>query len=177
VAAQRAALSGRDRKALARLGVRLGTETVYFDAILKRDAACFAAMLWAVRNASAVPVLPGGVAARRDPEVTEAAYAAIGYRVLGARLLRVDKVERLAAEARRLARQGPFGPSPELAALAGSSLHDLAAMLTSLAYRAVHDGNGVTFHARREARRRSATGRTPSGDGPFAKLAALRLAQ
>jgi ATP-dependent RNA helicase SUPV3L1/SUV3 len=150
---------------------------VYFDALLKRDAASFAAMLWAVRNASALPSLPGGVAARRDPGVTDEAYAAMGYRVLGARVLRVDKVERLAAEARRLARQGPFGPTPELAALAGSSLHDLAATLTSLAYRAVHDGNGVTFHARREPRRRAATGHAPRADSPFAKLATLRLAQ
>ncbi len=177
VATQRAALGGRDRKALARLGVRLGTETVYLDAILKRDAASFAAMLWAVRNATALPSLPGGVASPRDPGVAEAAYAAMGYRVLGVRVLRVDKVERLAAAARRLARQGPFGPSPELAALAGSSLHDLAATLTSLAYRAVHDGNGVIFHARRQARRRAATGRVPRADSPFAKLATLRLAQ
>ena len=101
----------------------------------------------------------------------------MGYRVLGARVLRVDKVEGLAAAARRLARQGSFGPTPELAALAGSSLHDLAAMLTSLSYRAVHDDHGVTFHARRNAKRRTHHRHAAHADSPFAKLATLRLAQ
>jgi ATP-dependent RNA helicase SUPV3L1/SUV3 len=176
VAAQSASLSGKDRKALARLGIRLGTETVYLDGLLKRDAASFAAMLWAVQNSSALPSPPGGVASPRDPAIAEAAYAAMGYRVLGARVLRVDKVERLAAAARRLARHGSFGPTPELAALAGSSLHDLVAMLTSLSYRAVHDGRSVTFQARREAKRRMPRHATRA-DSPFAKLATLRLAQ
>lgn len=176
-APQSAALTRGDRKALARLGIKLGTETVYLDGVLRRDAAAFAATLWAVKNGGAVPALPGGVAAPRNLEISEDAYNAMGYRVVGPRVLRVDKLERLAAAARRLSRQGPFGPSPELAALGGCSLDDLAAMLTSLSYRAVHDGNGVTFHARRSSKARSDRQQAPRLDGPFAKLAALRFAQ
>jgi len=176
-AAQSAALRRGDRKTLARLGVRLGTETFYLDGVLRRDAAAFAGMLWAVKNGTAVPALPGGVAAPRDPRISEEAYAAMGFRVLGPRVLRVDKVEHLAAAARRLARQGPFGPLAELAALGGCPIDDLAAMLTSLAYRAVHDGSGVTFHARRPAKRDQRPQHAPLPDSPFAKLAALRLAR
>jgi ATP-dependent RNA helicase SUPV3L1/SUV3 len=83
----------------------------------------------------------------------------------------------LAAAARRLARQGPFGPTPELTQLASAAPRDLAAMLTSLSYRAVHDGSGVTFHARRPAKKNGARPRPVHADSPFAKLAALRLAR
>jgi len=178
VATQRAALSGADRKALARLGVRLGTETVYLEGGFKRDAAELAATLWAVKHGATVPRLPGGVAAARDPQIEEGAYAAMGYRVLGPRLLRADKAEKLAAAARRLAHQGAFAPTPELVQLASASPHDLAAMLTSLSYRAVHDESGTTFHAKRAAKRpRDRAQRHAHPDSPFAKLAALRLAQ
>src|SRR6185312_3584468 len=132
VAEQRAALDGADRKALARLGVRLGTESVYLDAVLKPRAAQLRALLWAVWNDASTPTVPGGVAQPRDPAVSELAYAAMGYRVLGAQVLRVDRVERLAAAARRLARQGPFGATPALAALAGCPVSALAAVLASL---------------------------------------------
>ena len=98
--------------------------------------------------------------------------AAIGYRVLGPRVLRVDKAERLAAAARRLARQGAFGVTAELLSLAGASRHDLAAMLTDLGYRAVHGESGITFHAR-PAKKRIAAADCSRADSPFAKLAAL----
>ncbi len=177
VGSQVAALGGGDRRALARLGVRLGTETIYLDGQMKRDAASLAALLWAVRNGGSLPIVPGGVAAPRDPAIDEAAYLAMGYRVLGPRVLRADKLEKLAAAARALARQGPFGATPELANLAGAPRRDLAAMLTSLGYRAVHDSNGVTFHAKRSAKKRAARLGAPPADSPFAKLAALRLAR
>ncbi len=177
VAAQRAALDAADRRALARLGIRLGTETVYLSGLFRRDAASLAALLWAVKNGQTVPRVPQGVAAPRDSAIAEEAYIAMGYRVLGTRVLRADKVEQLAASARRLSRQGPFGPTPALAALAGAPCDALPSMLTSLSFRAVHDGNGVTFHARRPAKKRPAPPRTPEADSPFAKLAALRVAQ
>ena len=176
VAAQCAGLSGRDRKALARLGMRLGAETVYLEGMLKREAMSTSALLWAIHNRGAVPKLPGGVAAPREAGISADAYRAIGYRVLGARILRVDKAEALAAAARRLARQGAFGITPELLALASASRHDLAAMLTSLGYRAVHAEGGVTFHPRPQKRRVAAADR-PRADSPFAKLAALRFAR
>src|SRR5581483_6360145 len=128
--------------------VRLGTESVYLDGMLKREAVGGAALLWSIHNKQEAPKIPGGVASPRDRAISEDAYRAIGYRVLGPRILRVDKVEGLAATARRLARQGAFGATPELLSFASASRHDLPAMLAELGYRAVHDENGVTFHAR-----------------------------
>ncbi len=176
VAAQCAALSGKDRKLLARLGVRLGTETVYLDGMLKRDATASAALLWSIHSKLDAPKLPGGVAAPRDKAISEDAYRAIGYRVLGARILRVDKVEGFAAAARRLARQGAFGATPELLGLASASRHDLTTMLTDLGYRAAQDESGVSFHAR-PAKKRFHAAERPRTDSPFAKLAALTLAR
>jgi ATP-dependent RNA helicase SUPV3L1/SUV3 len=187
VAAQRAALAAADRKALARLGLRLGVETVYIESLLKPRAAALRGLLWAVWHGAAAPAVPG-LAAPRDPAVSEAAYGAMGWRVLGPRVLRVDRVERLAAAARRLARQGAFGATPALAQLAGSSIGDLASVLPALGYRAVLGENGVSFQARsRRAgperhgapsrRRKQRRGDAPPADGPFAKLRELRLAR
>jgi ATP-dependent RNA helicase SUPV3L1/SUV3 len=180
VAALRGALTAADRKALARLGVRLGTESVYFDALLRSKAAALKGLLWAVRNGCTVPPLPNNTAALRDPAVPDAAYAAMAYRVLGPRVVRDDRLERLAVAVRRAARHGPFAPSQELAALAGCAPGDLAAVLPSLGYRAAPDGaGGVLFRAR--ARRfgnpRHTPDLAPRDDSPFAKLKDMRFAR
>ena len=189
MAAQRAALDLNDRKALARLGVRFGTESVYIEAVLKPQAAGLRALLWAVWNDASTPVVPGAVTQARDPAVSEAAYAAVGYRVLGTHVLRIDRVERLAAAARRLARQGPFGATPALAALAGCAVETLAAVLAALGYRVVPGSDGLpSFHTRKRGRERGRYGKSDAarharrrGVGedaeasPFAKLRELRL--
>jgi ATP-dependent RNA helicase SUPV3L1/SUV3 len=181
VAPLRPALAASDRQALARLGVRFGTETIYFDGLLKPKAAALRGLLWAVQKGGAVPPAPAEPGAPRDPAIADSAYAAMGYRVLGRRVLRVDRVERLAAAARKLARQGPFAASPELAALAHADVAELALMLPSLGYRAVLDteGGAVTFHTRdrRSAKPRARRPRGKPADSPFAKLRELRLAR
>ena len=185
VAPLRATLTASDRKTLARLGVRLGTETVYCDPLLKPKAARLRGLLWAVRSGAAVPGTPAGVTVARDPAIGEEAYAAMGYRVIGPRALRVDRLERLAAAARALARQGPFAATAALAAIAEASLADLEAMLTALGYRAAAAGEDDMrrFHVRRaDERAGAAKPRRPRpqpapADGPFAKLKELRLAR
>jgi len=145
---------------------------------LNARAAGMAALLWAVRAGAPLPVPPvRGIAPARDPGLADGLYEAMGYRVLGSRALRVDRVERLAMAARRLARQGPFGPVQELITIAGCRKDELAGVLASLGYRAAVDTSGVTFHARRRLRSRKPAPRTATVDGPFAKLGALRLAR
>jgi hypothetical protein len=181
VAAQRAALTPADQKALARLGVRLGTETVYIEPLLKPAAVALRALLWSVKEGIPLPAPvppPGRLSLPRDPAMPDAYYAAIGYHVLGPRALRVDRVERLAAAARRLARQGAFAANPELSSLVGCPMAELAPVLVALGYRAVVAESGVTFVAkqrRREGARRRAKERRPKDDTPFAKLKMLKL--
>jgi ATP-dependent RNA helicase SUPV3L1/SUV3 len=102
----------------------------------------------------------------------------MGYRVLGPRILRVDRVERLAVCIRTLSRQGAFGALPELADLAGCGLADLPAVLEALGYRArASDAQGPRFRGRhRPAASRPIPARHDP-DSPFAKLKELSLAR
>ena len=111
VAHQVAALDPADRAALSRHGVRFGTETVYVEPLLRPETLRFRALLWAVRNGRGAPALPS---ARRlakaieiDPALPASFYAALGFFVAGGLALRADRLERLAAAARRLARKWP----------------------------------------------------------------------
>ena len=107
-------------------------------------------------------------------------YEAVGLRVAGGLALRPDRLERIAAAARRLARAGPFSVSTELAATAGVAPAAFRRVLLGLGYRAVIADGAETFISRpRRPRKAKHAGhlRTPSGDGhPFAKLGELKLA-
>jgi ATP-dependent RNA helicase SUPV3L1/SUV3 len=184
VADQIAALEPAERKALSRLGVRFGTESIYFEPLLRTDTMHFQALLWAVWQRRPVPRLPP---ARRlakpievDPALPPSFYAAIGLRVLDRLALRPDRLERLAAAARRLARQGPFPAGAELAAIGGVDLRALRRLLAGLGYRNVIDAGRDTFvlrpQRRREASNRSLRGHQTGEGHPFAKLRELKLA-
>ena len=100
------------------------------DSYLFFDGNCAEAMrlqalLWAVHHGRTV--YPA-VFARRfakpieiDPSLPTSFYAAIGLRVLAGLAMRPDRLEQLAAAARRLARAGPFALAPELAAMGTSA--------------------------------------------------------
>jgi len=184
LAGQIDALAPTDRKALGRVGVRFGTESIYVEPLLRAETMRFQALLWATRRGRPVPALPS---ARRiakpnviDPELPASFYAAIGLRVVAGVALRPDRLERIAAAARRLARQGPFSPGPELAAVAGVEPASLRCLLAALGYRAVIDADGERFVARSRRRRAAFKGgRRSSRAGeahPFAKLRELKLA-
>jgi ATP-dependent RNA helicase SUPV3L1/SUV3 len=187
-AEQRSALKPTDRRALSKLGLRFGTESVYIEPLLKPQPTALRALLWALWTGVVPPPVPAEVSATRDASIPEEAYGAMGYRVLGPRVLRVDRVERLAALTRRLIRQGPFGATPELAMLAGCPIDALPSVLPALGYRAVlaEDGS-VHFHAlprrhkrhrgKAERRRGRRGGAEKEIDSPFAKLRDLRLAR
>ena len=55
---QAALLVRPERAALARLGVRFGVESIYFEPSLRREAVRFRALLWAVHNSRPTPALP-----------------------------------------------------------------------------------------------------------------------
>ncbi len=166
------------RRRLRGLGVRLGAEMVYVAPILNPRAADTAGLLWAIYHGAALPA-PSlrGSALPRDVGLADGLYAAMGYRVLGARVLRLDRVERLAAALRRLARQGPFAPLPELVQLAGCANAELPGVLAAMGYRAVVDESGLSFRAERRRTPRRRPPPPAPAEGPFAKLGSLRLAR
>jgi ATP-dependent RNA helicase SUPV3L1/SUV3 len=178
------ALDQASRRALARVGVRFGTESLYLEPLLGADSARFRALLWAVRHGRAVPPLPGaralGKALVVDPALPSSFYAALGRCVVDGLALRPDRLERLAAAARRRGRGGVFAADAELASLAGVAEGDLRRLLIGIGYRAANRGGVEVFVMRQRrldrARRRDG-GRPLAQDGhPFAKLQQLKFA-
>jgi ATP-dependent RNA helicase SUPV3L1/SUV3 len=178
---QLAALDPSDRSGLSRLGVRFGTETIYLEPLLRADTMRFRALLWAIRHGRPVPPLP---AARRlakpfqtDPALPAAFYGAVGLRVVEGLALRPDRLEHVAAAARRLARGGPFSAGAVLAAIAGLPPAGLRRLLLGLGYRAVIADGQETFIPRPRSRKAKGKRREEPGAGhPFAKLGELKLA-
>ena len=176
------ALAPEDRAALSRLGVRIGRQGVYLAAMLKPASRSLRALLWAVHAGwDPVPAaLPGEVLSMAlDSALPRGYYAAIGYRVVGRRAVRLDAVEHILARADKLSRAGPFAPTAEMAGLAGCDVACFGALLTGLGYRAASpDAQGVVFYSpperpRQGKRKRRRAAANPGS--PFAKLATLRV--
>ncbi|MEI7872649.1 MAG: helicase-related protein [Alphaproteobacteria bacterium] len=97
-----------DRKALARLGVRVGVYSIYFPSMLKPVPIRLRAGLWMIaRNRETIPPLPaeGRTSMDLPRDAEREFYATIGYLPLGNHAIRADMVERLAAMARQAVRE------------------------------------------------------------------------
>jgi ATP-dependent RNA helicase SUPV3L1/SUV3 len=183
---QVAALSAGDRRTLRRLGIRIGRESVYFPDLLKPAAVALRGLLWALYHEHPMPGLPapGRTSVPLDPRHPDGFYEAVGYRPLGGRAVRIDIVERLAARAFAMARDGDFDAISDLLSLAGCSLPEMAGILEALGYRLApdgrKDGEGLTFSRERKRRvkdRKRALRRADKAaravDSPFAGLRGL----
>ncbi|MGZ3173661.1 MAG: helicase-related protein [Croceibacterium sp.] len=105
---QLAELGEDDRKALARLGVRVGVYSLYFPSMLKPVPIRQRAGLWMIaHNRETIPPLPaeGRTSMDLPPGAEREFYATIGYLPLGDHAIRADMVERLAAMARQAVRE------------------------------------------------------------------------
>ena len=175
------ALESPDRIALSRLGLRFGTESVYFEPMQRTDTVRFRAVLWAVQHGRPGPPLLSKRYLTKvieiDPALPVSFYAAIGLRVLNGLALRPERLERLAAAARRLARVGAFSADDELAAIFGVERAALRRLLAGLGYRAVIRAGEEKFTRSRRGQRDLIKSRCrPAAEGhPFAKLRELNL--
>ena len=187
-------LDGAARKALARAGVRLGTETVYLHALGGQEAVALRALLWCVgaeiggdESARRVNAVAGGSATvPHDGAWPKAFYLACGYVPLGPKALACSRAEALAALARKLARQGSFSVTRDLRRLVGGSVDDLVGALLSLGFRTEDGPDGVGFAPSRRGRATRRTARDARGrerkdrkgalaESPFAKLRDLKF--
>ena len=112
---QLAQLGEDDRKALARLGVRVGVYSLYFPSMLKPVPIRLRAGLWMVaRNRETIPPLPaeGRTSMDLPRDAERDFYATIGYLPLGDHAIRADMVERLAAMARQAVRESRESGAP-----------------------------------------------------------------
>ena len=184
---QLGALAPEDRRALGRLGVRIGLETVWLPALAAKPAMSLLRLLAAVAGghdpgSRAVPACrPASLAI--DPAVPARLYAVAGYRLLDRLALRADALERLARAARQLAAQGPFAATEALRAIVDCPMAALPELLGALALargpgRAGGGGDecwGARGGAAGIRRRGPRAAPAPDADSPFAALGALRL--
>ncbi len=191
------AVTPENRKALRRLGVRIGAESVYVPVLIKPRAARLRAMLWQVYKDEAIrpPPAPGLTSLIPDPNCNEGFYEASGYRLIGGQALRIDILDRLAVILLRLVRGGPFELSHEILSLLGLSADQALPVIAALGYRMRETPDGPRL-ARSKANRHPAGAsakRKPKQpqsaqkakprqipvdpDSPFAKLQELRIAK
>ena len=162
---------------------------VYLADLLRSRTAPLRGLLWCVHAGRPAPELPPAKARSfavrdgLDPRLCQA----MGFRRLGRDggrvAVRADALERLAREARKLSRQGPFAATPALCGIVDLGEAELGAVLAELGYREQSDDQGSRFEPRKgksgtkgkaAAKRRRA--KTPA-HSPFAKLRDLGLAK
>src|SRR5690606_25604152 len=171
-----AALKPADRRALNALGVRIGEHSVFFPALQRPAAMRLRALLWCVHNLQPpTPFMPTKGVIAAPTETLRGLAAACGYRPMRGLAIRVDRLEKLAAEARRLARLGPFSVTPALAGLVDGEVTEIETLLGAIGYRKRIEAGGVTFVAdsRRRSQRRTADAAAAHASSPFAVLREL----
>jgi ATP-dependent RNA helicase SUPV3L1/SUV3 len=164
-----------ERKMLARLGVRFGTESLFLPALLKPEAQRWRAVLWCLHRGhpQIPPPPPGRVSLPADRPA--AWYEAVGYRRLGRQAIRLDMLERFAAELRKLAREGPISPPAAWMSQLGVGPEDMNHLIEAMGYTPRREGDIVTFHhARRPQRRKPPKVTKIDENSPFAVLKRLR---
>jgi ATP-dependent RNA helicase SUPV3L1/SUV3 len=164
-----ALLDKADRHTVHRLRIRLGALDLFVPALLKPEAQRWRAALIAVRTGQPMPSLPPPGAATLDGEA-DPCGAALAFRRFGARWLRVDLADRLAAHAHKVRADG--GDDPIDAALATSLGLDpdlLRRLMEEVGF--ASDGANWRWRGRRPPRRPSAS---PRPGNAFAALAGLK---
>jgi len=140
VGAQIRDLSETDKPQLARLGIRMGVESLYMAEMLKPASIKLRAVLWSVHNSSfpeGGPPPEGRVSINAVDGVADDYWLITGYRRLGTKVMRVDMVERVSALVRAAARAGQFKMTDDMLSLAGVSRDEMKAMILDLGCRLV----------------------------------------
>ena len=135
-------LAETDKPLLAKLGIRLGVETIYMADMLKPAPIKLRAILWSVHHATFPeqgPPPEGRVSIDMIEGVPDAYWLVTGYRRVGTKVMRVDMVERVSALVRAAARAGTFKMSDDMLSLAGVSREEMKAMILDLGCRIVSE--------------------------------------
>lgn len=170
-------LTTDDRRALAKVGVRLGVCHVFAADALKPEATRWRLALWGVATGVAAmppPPPPGRTALRLSGTEPPGFLAVAGYWALDGFAVRVDMVDRLAraVHAQRLAEKagnGAIAPDRQLVSALGLSRAEFSRLMRALGFRAATLADGVPGFAWRQQRR-------PRRQPPAASDAALPFA-
>ncbi len=139
VAADVKALDQDARGQLRKHGVRFGQYTIFQPVLLKPAATRLRLLLWALARKlddfpSAPP--PGLVTVPALPDAPEGYYAQAGYRLSGARAIRIDMLERLADLLRGQDTRGGFEATADMLSITGLTLEQFADLMGGMGYQA-----------------------------------------
>jgi ATP-dependent RNA helicase SUPV3L1/SUV3 len=163
-----AQLDQGDRRALHRLGVRLGPLDVFLPTTLRPSAQQLRAALMAVRSGQPMPKLPPPSAAMAGADC-DPRGAMLAYRRLGRAWLRVDLADRMASHARKVRSAGGDDPVDRvLATSLGLGAETIRLLMAEIGF--VPAGEAWKWRGNRPPRRRE----EQRSDNAFAELAKLR---
>ena len=174
------ALDREQRGPVNKLGVRIGTLDIFVPALIKPEPARWRVALAAAQDNAVMPALPSiGAVSAPTPRDSAACHAFViaGFRPLGAQMLRVDQVERLARNAHDT-RSGrtAFAPDAALATSLGLMPASFAQLMLALGFRTAEQG--WVWKGKRtddpKARRKKKPDKPRPGNA-FGALAALRV--
>ncbi|MEL6206354.1 MAG: helicase-related protein [Pseudomonadota bacterium] len=139
VAADVKALDQTARGLLRKHGVRFGQFTVFLPLLLKPAPTRLRLVLWSLWDGfDEFPESPPpGLVTIPSPHGVPGGYAAMaGYRVAGARAIRIDMLERLADQIRSEDTRGGFEAKADMLSITGMTLEQFADLMQGLGYRA-----------------------------------------
>jgi ATP-dependent RNA helicase SUPV3L1/SUV3 len=173
VAGPLAALDREQRRAVTRLGIRIGALDLYMPALLKPEAMRWRAALRAAASGADMPALPpqSSVVLATPPD--RALLGRLGFRAAGPQMIRVDMAERIAARAHE-ARAGEAQDAIDAALITSLGLlpETVAKLMRDIGFRPTEAAPGWIWRGR-ERRRRPRAPETP-GSSHFAALAGLK---
>jgi ATP-dependent RNA helicase SUPV3L1/SUV3 len=172
VAAPLAALDREQRRAVTRLGVRIGALDLFMPAVLKPEAMRWRAAFRAAAAGAAMPALPPRASTVLPTPADRSLLTRLGFRAAGPQMIRVDIAERIAARAHE-ARAAGDGEAIDAALVTSLGLQPaaLARLMRDIGFRPDEAASGWVWRGRERRRRPPA----PEKESPaFAALAALK---
>ncbi|MEM9736682.1 MAG: disulfide oxidoreductase, partial [Pseudomonadota bacterium] len=130
-------LAQEERALLRKHGVRFGQHHIFMPALLKPAPTRMRLILWALwEGLETVPDAPppGHVTVPAMAEAPAGYYPTVGYRLCGARAVRIDMLERLADLLRPMDVRGGFEATPDMLSITGCTLEQLADILGNLGF-------------------------------------------
>ena len=150
-------LAQPDRKALARLGVRFGQHHVFMPDLLKPAASEARTRLLRIFHGRPQSLPPPGRTVLRPPFPAQGeAMLSLGFALFDGFAVRVDILERIAAQIRARARDSvSFSVPPTMAAEAGLTRGELGELVEALGFRPEAAGGRVAYTRPPAAARRT----------------------
>ncbi|HYI49917.1 MAG TPA: helicase-related protein [Allosphingosinicella sp.] len=173
VAAPLAALDKEQRRAVTRLGIRIGALDLYMPALLKPEAMRWRAALRAAASGAEMPLLPPHSSVVLPTPPDRILLGRLGFRAAGPQMIRVDMAERIAARAHE-ARAGEAQEAVDRALVTSLGLlpETVAKLMRDIGFRPSEAAPGWVWRGR-ERRRRPRAPERP-GSNHFAALAGLK---